>query len=624
MRLYDIKGYRPDIDGLRAVAVLSVIAYHLNMLRLAPGGFVGVDIFFVISGYLIANILLHEIDARRFSVAAFYERRARRILPALAAVFVACMGASLFLSFPQEIRTVSLSVLTSLAFSSNVLFFFTQDYFAGANLHNPMLHTWSLSVEEQFYVFFPLLLVVLRPHTRKRRLLVLALIGAASFGLSTWQVQAQPEAAFYLLPSRVWELMLGAILAAGNFQTLPRKVAEGAGLLGLALIGASLHFLDDQFPFPGPAALAACLGAALLIYSGRSSEGPTLAARALSLPPVRFIGLISYSLYLWHWPIIIFVQQSFGMEGKPVKVAILAASIALATFSWMVIEKPFRTKPYRLTRRQTLAMALGTMFLLGLMAVSLPPLAAMLRPIPPTVTQLLRPEIDTESYTAMRKGECFLATRADQDSFSRSTCLRTSAIQRNYLIIGDSHAAHLWWGIQQTHPDINLMQATASGCRPLLTFKGQERCTRLMKYIFNEYIPTAKLDGIILSGRWEASELPQTLQTAAYLRRYANDVLIAGPIHEYRQELPRLMATALLRNEDVNTFIAANTQPERQEVDKAYAAAPWPQGVRYFSTWQAVLSPGCTPYAAPHVPVQFDYGHLTPAGASCVARQITL
>lgn len=335
--------YRRDIDGLRSLAVVPVVLNHAG-LSAFPGGFVGVDIFFVISGFLITGILARELDERRFSIIGFYERRARRILPALMAMLATCMVGGWFLLLPDEFVRLAKSVVATLAFSSNIWFWYSAgNYFGDGVAFEPLLHTWSLAVEEQFYLFFPLLLWLLAFGPRRFWPTIVGLICLVSFALSVWATTAHPVTSFYLVPTRVWELGLGSLLAIGTFPHLRNAaLAELTGLAGLILIVGSVALIGEDTPFPGLAALPPCLGAFALIWSGADRQ--TRAARFLSLAPLVWVGLISYSLYLWHWPVLVAARLWHGSLDLPnVTVAVcITLAVALAWLSWRFVEQPFR------------------------------------------------------------------------------------------------------------------------------------------------------------------------------------------------------------------------------------------------------------------------------------------
>jgi peptidoglycan/LPS O-acetylase OafA/YrhL len=334
--------YRPEIDGLRALAVVPVLLYHAQLG--APGGFVGVDVFFVISGYLITSLLLKKVATARLDLLEFWERRIRRLFPALAVMTLATFVAGWFLLLPADYKELGESVSAQTLLSSNIFFWQHTGYFDSAANLKPLLHTWSLAVEEQFYLLYPLLLLGLAKLRRPTGGLVFISLCAVSFAVSVNDVAHHPEAAFYLLPSRLWELGLGAIVAA-----LPRTIQysawihELASWIALATIVYAISYYSASTPFPGLAALPPCGGAALFIQS----NGPRLtsAGKFLSWRPVVFIGLISYSLYLWHWPILVFANYwALARPQFPIRIGLFCLCFLLAAASWKYVEIPCRNR----------------------------------------------------------------------------------------------------------------------------------------------------------------------------------------------------------------------------------------------------------------------------------------
>jgi peptidoglycan/LPS O-acetylase OafA/YrhL len=334
--------YRPDIDGLRALAVLPVIVFHLGV-PWTKGGFVGVDVFYVISGYLITSIIRTEIADGRFTLTGFFERRVRRILPALFVVIAVTLAVATAIFMPADLRNTAQSAIAALVFASNVLFFLEAGYFDTSVFAMPLLHTWTLAVEEQFYLVVPLMMMALARWSA-RPVIWIGGLTLASFALSALTTPLMPNAAFYLIPWRAWELGIGAVLAFGTGPRLPRGGREAAAAAGVALILGAVLVYDEGTTFPGVAALAPTLGAALVIVAGAS--GPTLAGHLLSTRPAVWIGRLSYSLYLWHWPIIVFyVYWAMEMPTPAVGMALLALCFAAAWLSWRFVERPFRVPP---------------------------------------------------------------------------------------------------------------------------------------------------------------------------------------------------------------------------------------------------------------------------------------
>ena len=338
--------YRPDIDGLRAIAVLSVLFFHTEIPGFS-GGFVGVDVFFVISGYLITLILLKDIEEDKFSIFRFYEKRIRRIYPALFAVIFFILIAGFFFMAQDAFEALGESVTAATLFWSNILFQKQSGYFEAPSFQKPLLHTWSLAIEEQYYVIFPLLLSQLHKLKKKQAFNIILFIWIVSFGLSIYYIHEYQRATFYFLQFRAWELLTGTLLA---FHALPslksKRYRDAASLTGISLILGSVFFYSENTLFPGLSAFVPVLGAGLIIHSGINIDQNEygIGNRLLSLKPFVAVGLISYSLYLWHWPILAFEKYLiFWRYGITDAVIIIALSLALTFFSWKYIEQPFRS-----------------------------------------------------------------------------------------------------------------------------------------------------------------------------------------------------------------------------------------------------------------------------------------
>jgi peptidoglycan/LPS O-acetylase OafA/YrhL len=614
--------YRPDIDGLRAVAVLPVLLFHLGF-GLAPGGFIGVDVFFVISGYLITGLISAEMHEGTYSITRFYVRRARRIFPAL--FFMCAVTALLVLLFclPSDAERFSKALAAATLFGSNIYFYLTADYFAAAAETQPLLHTWSLAVEEQFYIFFPLILLLVRRYFGRRERLIMVALALVSLGLSIWLVRTDKAAAFYLLHSRAWELLLGGLLALGVFPAIRSRMLAGVlGLVGLALIAGSVLLYRENMPFPGVAALAPCIGAALLIHTGKDAS--LLTAQALSLGPVRFIGLISYSLYLWHWPVAVigrYVAFWYGWDPdlKAHKLAVLALSFAAAILSWHFIERPFRQRPYRLGSAAILSASAATMVLLVAAAAAVYPLSQRFWQMPQSAERVLA-TLDYRSPNAKRL--CFLSPSTnDVRYFNQAGCLAMSDTKENWLLIGDSQADDLWIGLSGANPEINVMQGTASGCKPLLDLKGERRCTDLMRFLFDDFIPKHRFEVILLSARWGAGNLAEVRRTANALKPYAERVIVVGPHVEYKLDLPWLLAASIVKGDPA--LIDRARVARQKRTDQLFAEQLRQDGIGYVSLYAAICPDGkCQVTDQDGLPLAFDYGHLTASGSTFVAQQI--
>ncbi len=338
--------YRHDIDGLRAIAVLAVVAYHLH-LPFISGGFVGVDIFFVLSGFLITRILIKELSDNTYSISRFYVRRIRRILPLLFLVLASVLIAGYFVYLPHEFELIGKSAVATVLFSSNILFWNISGYFASSAELNPLLHTWSLAVEEQFYIVFPLLLSFFWRYKSWCKPLFIAVF-FLSLVLSLMTVYSSPTPTFYLLPTRAWELMAGSLIAMGVVPELnTQKLRNLAGVLGMAGIAYGVFILDKHSVFPGYNAMPTALGTALIIHAHSGSHARTVLQKMLSFKPLVGIGLISYSLYLWHWPFIVFAKYWLTRELMiNEKVLLFMAMILVSTLSWRFVERAFRTPSF--------------------------------------------------------------------------------------------------------------------------------------------------------------------------------------------------------------------------------------------------------------------------------------
>lgn len=334
--------YRPDIDGLRSIAVLLVVIFHFNLIPGGKSGFIGVDVFFVISGFLITAILTKQMDAGTFSFSSFYIHRVRRLAPALFAVLVLAMMAGSVLLFPTELIDLSKQVLASQFYVANIYYWRTINYFGLRADHVFLLHTWSLAVEEQFYLLYPLVYFLIYRCCRSKLWVILSTGFVASFALNLWLVSSKPEATFYLLPTRAWELLAGSLgyYATTHFSR-PRWGNEVLGISGIALIAIGVARYSEGVAFPGAFALIPTLGAAFVLIGG---ERQTATSRLLSIAPAVYIGRISYTLYLVHWPVNVFAHQYFSLEYTvPVRAAMLLFSIALSMAIFHLIEHPIRT-----------------------------------------------------------------------------------------------------------------------------------------------------------------------------------------------------------------------------------------------------------------------------------------
>ncbi|MDM9629014.1 acyltransferase family protein [Rhizobium sp. S152] len=442
--------YRAEIDGLRAIAVVPVLLFHAAIYPFS-GGYVGVDIFFVISGYLITGILMKEIEQGSFSVVGFYDRRIRRIYPALFATIIVTAIAAAFVLYADDLKDFGQSVVATLTFMSNVLFWHETNYFAPNAEFKPLLHTWSLAVEEQFYVLFPLLLSVLAHRGRRGRFAVIAVLTLISFGAAEVAASRSPASAFFLLPFRSWELSAGALLALyENGRARPAgRIASFGGAIGLLLIAYSVVGLDLETPFPGRWALLPVCGALLVLHFAQASN---LIGRMLGSPVPVAIGLISFSLYLVHQPI--FALYRYARITEPSRfemMALIALSFVLASISWKLIEQPFRRVRFR-SRTVFASAACGSLALVSVGLVvhvnaGFPSWTlARLSPQQAVVYRNLLEERGRIDRVAdnNRFAECIFRTGELSETFRHQfgDCAKKHGAAT--IIVGDSHAGNLF------------------------------------------------------------------------------------------------------------------------------------------------------------------------------------
>ena len=620
--------YRKELDGLRAVAILPVIFFHLGFPAFG-GGFVGVDVFFVISGYLMTSIIVNEHDNGTFSLLRFYARRARRILPALLMVILCCIPFAMYLMPPSEYKDFMKTVKAICLITQNFYLWETSGYFSSNSETKPLLHTWSLAVEEQFYIVFPIIILLLSRCSRKLFYVVLATIGIASFIICELGWRLFPSANFYLLPSRIWELLLGAFCVFWQTRR-GQESNELLAALGLALIAVSIITFDSATPFPSYLTLLPVAGAALIILFAHTD---TLTGRLLSTKVLVGIGLISYSAYLWHYPLFAFARiHTLGRPSDLVMGLLAVTSLFFAYFSWRYVEQPFRKAERLLAwgpRSVLLTSALVSVCLM-LTSAHLPS---------PVLKDIAKFKPDSNSGPLY---PCFLLN-TDIMSFKEEECIlrNSGGLSRRILLLGDSHAASLGVGLQEwsVKNSIQLSTLTAAYCLPLVTTfpsslsqTATPRCAAINQKA-KELVATQHFDLVVIASfmlEWGFKNDPKWTYPG-YFEDFVKEVrslssvvpvLVVGQYPVWRSSLLEVIWNEMRKANAISALpqYSFNGIDERIfTVDKVERNALTISNVYYSSVVEKYCrQDGCLRYINYENDVQLvspDYGHLS-VGAS--------
>jgi len=531
--------YHPEIDGLRAIAVLPVMLFHAHIPGFS-GGYVGVDVFFVISGFLITSILIRDMREGRYSVLSFYERRIRRIAPSLLVVLAFVLIAAPAILLPSEFRRLSSEVLGALLFVANIVFFLDSGYFSSNAETRPLLHTWSLGVEEQFYIVAPIAIWIVIRFFSRHLFATLSAAAIISFVACVVITPVQQSAAFYLLPTRAWELLSGSLLAAltqnesASLTVGSEKTRTLYAASGLALIAASVVFYDSSMDFPGLAALAPVVGSCLIIrYAAQ-----TVVGSILCWPPLVFVGLVSYSLYLWHWPLTVFFRDLGWLDDWAGKLSLVGTSLIAASLSWHLVERNTRDRSKFPTKR----------LLITVCATS----AAVV------LTSLFYHDLD--GWPTRFRPQVVADDSARHDiSPSRARCHINSGVRpaEEFCSLGhgkpsiavwaDSHGVELAQAIAEN--GIPVIQITYSACRPSLSAissASRPGCDRHNMLARRFLASSTDVTTAVLVANYSGSteRLQGLLDVADYLRRHGKRVVLIGPMPSLpgRIDLPTYLA----------------------------------------------------------------------------------
>lgn len=637
--------YRPDIDGLRAVAVFIVVLFHAFPQTL-PGGFVGVDVFFVISGYLISRILLQGLERDRFTLIGFYARRVRRIFPALLVVLAASLVLGWRLLDPDAMAQLGRHILAGAGFVANLVFWSEVGYFDTDADLKPLLHLWSLGVEEQFYIFWPILLWA----CWKQRLSVfktVAIVTGLSFVLSVVLTVTHPSAAFYMPLSRAWELGAGSLIAIahggrarlGFVSGLSKVGGVQLSAVGLALIiGASL-ILDKSSPFPGWLALLPVCGTCLVLLS---AESAFVNARLLASRPAVWIGLISYPLYLWHWVLLSFLRIETGAEAAVgMRIFMVLLSLALAAVTYLLIERPIRATAIRGWKVPALAASMVCLAVIGAIAASSGGFASRFA--------LRSSEMKLYAYdwkSDARIGECMVEKMDPPDAYAAS-CLPIPAPDKQTVMIwGDSHAGRFAPGFTVAQTNFaSVGSMTRSSCPPIISHIYEE-CRAANLYVLDR-IEESKPDIVVLFGFWmfyaydtkwpldadetkaESALRDALLEVTDRLAAAGTKrIIVVGPYLRWDAGLPKILTRNARADGRVPERLDSAFDKRVFRLDRLLESVTWNASVEYFSVTRALCDPrGCLTYvedAGQYYPLTWDYGHLTTPGGAAIARMMSL
>jgi peptidoglycan/LPS O-acetylase OafA/YrhL len=468
-----LKNYREEIDGLRAIAVLPVIFFHAGF-EFFQGGFVGVDIFFVISGYLITLLITNDLEKESFSIKHFYERRARRLLPALFLVLLVCLPVAWLWMLPADLKYFGQSLFSVSIFSSNFFFWLKTGYFDTTSELSPLLHTWSLAVEEQYYIIFPLLLMLIWKYKDATKMFLLLMLLVASLIFASYLSPLYPNFSFYMLPTRAWEILVGALIAfycmKNDEKFLSEFLKQILSILGLALIIFSILIFDEQIPFPSLYTLMPVIGTGLIIIAAKNG---TLVYQFLSFKPLVSLGLISYSAYLWHQPILAFARYKYVEDISSLILFFLCvAAILMAYVSWKFIEQPFRNARI-ISFKLFITISILLIFFISLTGLFLHfSDGAINRLPPPHLQKNFYKEINSQSFAVGINGKNCVSQVAE-------LCIINEQNKNSTLLIGDSHSGDFSQDFK-THmikKNYGAMQLSMGGCSFMpITFKKNRNC----------------------------------------------------------------------------------------------------------------------------------------------------
>lgn len=605
--------FRPDIQGLRAIAVVAVLLFHAGVSTI-PGGFLGVDVFFVISGYLITRNIHRDVNTGEFSFQGFYRRRLVRLVPAASATILFSLVAAYLLQSPDQVLALSQSAIAAVFGVSNFVFWNELGYFDLAAHQKPLLHTWSLGVEEQFYLIWPAVLAIgLRARGLKFVIWLLAGLFLLSLAGAHLVRIFDPSAAFYLMPFRIFEFAVGACLALSPWRpSLSRVAATVLQGFGLAFIGYSLFAMNTETPMPGVLSLIPCIGTALVIFAGRTD--PTF---VLANPLMQFIGRVSYPLYLVHWPLVVFFPGVLTNT-----LGYVALCFALAALLHWLVEHP--AKRHFASGRMAFPLSAAAAASVSMIAFHAIATEGWRFRLPPELQNIQTAgEMWAERNPIVRVGECFLVEAASFAEFNKTTCLALASDRPNVLVVGDSMAADLFSALRTAFPHVNFLEATSGNCTPVLESKKGGNCKELLDFIFLKFVEDVRLDAVILNGSWGFNAQETVGKTIQHLRTRAGKVIVAGPPLRFTANVPDLIyQSGLISVQKIEAYVLERRHPGDQ-VNQFLATWAENAGANYLDLHATMCGSKCQIFDGQGRLIFLDGGHLTVAGAKYLAGIIS-
>lgn len=603
--------FRYDINALRAIAVIGVILYHFKVPYF-DGGFSGVDIFYVISGYLMTKIVIEAILKNTFTFRDFYSKRIRRIVPALIFMILTLLIVDFFILLPSDYQYVAKNSTASLLFVSNILYWQSSGYFDPSSELNPLLHTWSLSVEWQFYLILPVILVLLNKvfkFNKHHYLLFFIISSVIIFIITRYFTRINPQASFYLLPTRSWEMIAGGIAYLAEDHL--KRYKKGIAFIGYTVLAACLIFLNSDLNWPDIYTLIPVFGTFLVILANQNQFS------FLKLNVFQFLGKMSYSLYLWHWPVFVTANYLGIQSGFTFTVLLLIISFILAYVSYTYIESiRFQSSKYVVA---TVVVACTSTLVLSSYSLN---------------EGIFKPRtVQISTYTANHRDErkkqfntgcCFISSYFAGKGIDKERCLELEPNKKNFLLIGDSHAAHLSQSLRELfeRKGIHLNQASATGCLPLINADGNNDCVDIINYIYKDYVKNNAdlIDGIIISGNWigEIENKEQLIKdlrnTINYLQELNLKAVIVGQNETYTMPFESIAALEYEHNKilrtnyiDNDSYILNNLL--KQEFKDLYIDIYNSKSIKHLSGEDVI-------------PYMSDENHFTKYGADLTASKI--